>query len=1283
MYSFNPAMIGQYFAKEECELTLFLDAIEKQNREKIVGQKKEINKVQQRLQKRGNQNEIAIINNLKLETDKKRKLYTPINGKKHFSKDESIELLKDLSEGFYYQITIEPTLQFYKDFNIDPQKINFTICHPDLILVKKVGKVYVLHIIDIKSSLGVKLEHKIQVILYAILLQYFIKEYNINAEVDMETGSVWREIGKDYETFNLSGMLPNVHEFLKSLTGFSEKTFDNLLSIRTQKCEWCDYYKYCDEIVKSKNLASGLPYLSSYAQKKLYNLKIYTLEQLKEFIQNDKNMEELAECYWFKQRMSKLPKMIDSFLNRQEYLFGNVAIEMPIYEDIKIILTAQKDQVTQNIVAAAIVKDIGWGKPKQRYHRQMFIAKSEEDCSKNSHDFVNALYSMLKLIDKDNKKIKNPKSVQVYVMDNYERNNILEMIQEQLPDKKAQQLLFYFHNENLGKENKHPGENDYTSFPIVVLTSICTKMFALPCYIAYNLTEVSKTLLPKKKNGVIAFPYKSNKNFTSGISNIMKPNIVYYLWEESNLSVKDKIKKEIINELRHRMGAAFSIINGIRDRAKYKEGNKGKTMLIANASPFILPEEIDIKDPFLSRLAFMWTYEALLDCDESRKKRTTSREQAEIEGIILNLTCEEVEKIKATNINGNTIWKERCRFRLNNKDVINNISEGPFPNGILGRDSIEVEKAFIWFNDYHYKEDGHYDNRISFKGLYYAAITEIDIINDSVYLNVEIPYLTKGHIIEGENYIYAKRSVIFHFSRTLNLIKEIDRNNNNEIVRQVFFNPFQYHKDRNNITSNYDEKKIDQACLSKSQRNAFEYFLKNFVSIVWGPPGTGKTHFLAMALLLYIMLYNDNEKPFKILVTSNTHKAIENCLSKLLEFKNEKKMFEEISETKIVKLYSIDDKKLEHILIEKRKIRQLINHLKGDEVTIIGVTTAGLQKLFKEKKMDEHLRFDAVVIDEASQMTLPMALSPIYRLSDKGRLMIVGDNIQLPPIIKGEYNFKNEKDRMYFGGFFQYFKTEDIFERNTSKLLENFRMCEGINAYPRKIYGDEYKPFNTSISNKKIVLSNNSKSDRIIDYILNPNYPVVLGIFEDIPAGKENPHEAELIADLIKSLYDHLIIKNKQNTGNQGHEDRETTFWQECVSGVCPYHVQIRAIKKILMEKYKFDREKINIGTVDALQGAEREIVITSYGGVDGELAEIQPEFIYGLERLNVSITRAMSKNIIFIPKKLFEPSLRILNNEKIEPGIAYMLGLREYVKQYGDSKVYQYNGKKIEIYRR
>ncbi|NDC64427.1 MAG: hypothetical protein EBZ59_10705, partial [Planctomycetia bacterium] len=67
--------------------------------------------------------------------------------------------------------------------------------------------------------------------------------------------------------------------------------------------------------------------------------------------------------------------------------------------------------------------------------------------------------------------------------------------------------------------------------------------------------------------------------------------------------------------------------------------------------------------------------------------------------------------------------------------------------------------------------------------------------------------------------------------------------------------------------------------LTPSQAHAFRELRRRRVLAVWGPPGTGKTHFLATAVVALAEAHARAGLPFRVLVTAFTHNAIENVLA--------------------------------------------------------------------------------------------------------------------------------------------------------------------------------------------------------------------------------------------------------------------------------------------------------------------------------------------------------------------------------------------------------------------
>jgi DNA replication ATP-dependent helicase Dna2 len=67
-----------------------------------------------------------------------------------------------------------------------------------------------------------------------------------------------------------------------------------------------------------------------------------------------------------------------------------------------------------------------------------------------------------------------------------------------------------------------------------------------------------------------------------------------------------------------------------------------------------------------------------------------------------------------------------------------------------------------------------------------------------------------------------------------------------------------------------------------------------------------------------------------------------------------------------------------------------------------------------------------------------------------------------------------------------------------------------------------------------------------------------------------------------------------------------------------------------------------------------------------------EADFIYSLNRLNVAITRAKSKCVVFLPRPLLEPPLEILHNKKAAEGLNHMLNLVEFCRENGEEREFE-----------
>ena len=136
----------------------------------------------------------------------------------------------------------------------------------------------------------------------------------------------------------------------------------------------------------------------------------------------------------------------------------------------------------------------------------------------------------------------------------------------------------------------------------------------------------------------------------------------------------------------------------------------------------------------------------------------------------------------------------------------------------------------------------------------------------------------------------------------------------------------------------------------------------------------------------------------------------------------------------------------------------------------------------------------------------------------------------------------------------------------------------------------------------------------------------------------------------------------------------DRAFFREGVFIVSPHHAQIRAIQQELAGRRQWTWPPF-VDTVDKMQGQEADAVIVSYGVADPEFALREAEFIYGLNRLNVALTRARCKCVLCLPRPLLEASPQVLDVEQAAAGLGFMRGLVDAVERRGETQVFEGDG--------
>jgi superfamily I DNA and/or RNA helicase len=317
-----------------------------------------------------------------------------------------------------------------------------------------------------------------------------------------------------------------------------------------------------------------------------------------------------------------------------------------------------------------------------------------------------------------------------------------------------------------------------------------------------------------------------------------------------------------------------------------------------------------------------------------------------------------------------------------------------------------------------------------------------------------------------------------------------------------------------------------------------------------------------------------------------------------------------------------------------------------------------------------------LIVDEASQMRAAELAMVLPMLGPGGRLVLAGDDLQLPPVVQGAYPAPADGLPGLEDSVFAYLRHRDDPARPvyTCQLQENWRMNRTLSGFPAEtLYGTGYAPATDAISGQRIALAPAPPLEEWVEWAIDPAYPLVLCVLEGVRTTVENPVEAALVARLAGALRERLV---DPGSGERypATEDGDYRFWRHGLFIVSPHHAQIGAIKTGLagVQIWKYPPF---VDTVDKMQGQEAESAIISYGVSDVETALREAEFIYSRNRLNVSLTRSRAKCVVFLPRPLLEPPLELVQNEKAAAGFRHMLDLQEFCRVHGDTRTFEIEG--------
>ncbi|KAF4635818.1 hypothetical protein G7Y89_g2281 [Cudoniella acicularis] len=433
----------------------------------------------------------------------------------------------------------------------------------------------------------------------------------------------------------------------------------------------------------------------------------------------------------------------------------------------------------------------------------------------------------------------------------------------------------------------------------------------------------------------------------------------------------------------------------------------------------------------------------------------------------------------------------------------------------------------------------------------------------------------------------------------------------------------------------------DRDSINVDQRRAIHKVMSaEDYALVLGMPGTGKTTTIAHIIRALV------SQGKSVLLTSYTHSAVDNILLKLKD--------DNMGILRLGTLAKIHPEVQEFATLAV-KPKSSFEEIRSawHDTPIVATSCLGISHpIFSERT------FDYCIVDEASQITLPVCLGPI-RLART--FVLVGDHNQLPPLVK------NEEARA--GGLdISLFKLLSDTHPNSVVYLEHqYRMCEDVMALSNNlIYNGRLKCGSQEVANRRISIPN---IGGLTNYHFSPSTlsrsqkTICLG-------GNRGCWLYDLIKPETKVAFintDPLLPVSREDAkGNRIVNHTEANICTQLVEALLSVGVPATSIgvmthyrsQLALLEHGLRNHNDIEMHTADRFQGRDKEVIILSLvrSNDNGSIGELLKDW----RRINVAFTRAKTKLLVIGSRETLKGTGKDKDGNEKEEMVASFVKLME-----------------------
>lgn len=395
-------------------------------------------------------------------------------------------------------------------------------------------------------------------------------------------------------------------------------------------------------------------------------------------------------------------------------------------------------------------------------------------------------------------------------------------------------------------------------------------------------------------------------------------------------------------------------------------------------------------------------------------------------------------------------------------------------------------------------------------------------------------------------------------------------------------------------------------------------------ALVLGMPGTGKTTTIVQIIKALVA------QGKSVLLTSYTHTAVDNIL---LKFRNEN-----IGILRIGATAKVHPEVQQFARLAASPMKSFEELKEAYESQIVATTCLGISHGIFNQRV-----FDYCIVDEASQITLPVCLGPIRMART---FILVGDHYQLPPLVQN-------KEAQEGGLDISLFKLLcDTQPSSVVNLEHQYRMCEEIMLLSNTlIYSGHLKCGTPEVASQLLHLPN---PEGLMRFHPNP-YDSYEGMPRFLPSScDKEPCLGTLQArcwlrDMVNPFAKTLLVNTdtlatpaqESDQGLRVVNHTEADLCTQIIKSFVSCGISAREIGVITFYRSQLSLLKqhlreflpdLEMHTADKFQGRDKEVVIVSCVRSNSE--KKVGELLRDWRRVNVAFTRARTKLLVVGSKR-------------------------------------------------